>query len=82
MQASSACGLYASHTPSPLWPWRPLGHVLASRQSRLTSYNTHYLALAEIRSCAVWTGDERLYNAVHTQLPRLRWVGSSDAAPR
>ncbi len=56
--------------------------ALAHRYNRPSPYDAHYLALAEMRSCAVWTDDERLYNAVHSQLPRLRWVGSPNAATR
>ena len=49
---------------------------LASRFDRPTPYDAHYLALAELHSCEVWTGDERLYNAVRLQLPWVRWIGS------
>src|SRR5215472_2449121 len=47
---------------------------LARRLQRPTSYDAHYLALGERRGCEVWTGDERLYNAVSGQIPWLRWI--------
>jgi predicted nucleic acid-binding protein len=49
---------------------------LARRLQRPTSYDAHYLALGERRGCEVWTGDERLYNAVSGQIPWLRWIGT------
>ncbi len=49
---------------------------LARRFGRSASYDACYLALAESRGCEVWTGDERLYNAVRSELPWVRWVGS------
>jgi len=49
---------------------------LAHRLNRPTPYDAHYLALAESLGCEAWTGDERLYNAVHPQLPWLRWIGA------
>lgn len=47
------------------------GLELAHHFHRPTPYDALYLALAELRGSEFWTGDERLYNAVHTQLP---WV--------
>lgn len=49
---------------------------LAQRFGRSASCDACYLALAESRGCEVWTGDERLYNAVRSELPWVRWVGS------
>jgi predicted nucleic acid-binding protein len=50
--------------------------VLAHRLDRPTPYDAHCLALAELRGCEVWTGDERLYSAVRAALPWVRWVGA------
>jgi len=44
---------------------------LAQRYNRPTAYDTYYLALAELHSCALWTADRRLYRAVQNDLP---WV--------
>ena len=49
---------------------------LAQRFGRSASYDACYLALAESRGCEVWTGDERLYNAVRSELLWVRWIGS------
>lgn len=55
--------------------------ALAARLNRPTTYDAHYLALGQLRRCEVWTGDERLFNAVGTQVPWLRWIGSYVSAP-
>jgi predicted nucleic acid-binding protein len=51
--------------------------VLAQELQRPTTYDCHYLALAEALDCPLWTGDERFYNAVHRAHPRVNWVGTS-----
>jgi predicted nucleic acid-binding protein len=38
-------------------------------------YDTHYLALADILDCDLWTADERFFNSVKKRQPRLRWLG-------
>ena len=65
----------------------------ASRRGRLTTdeareairdllqaYDCLYVALAERDGVELWTGDERLYNALHTQHPLVRWI--ADYQPR
>jgi predicted nucleic acid-binding protein len=49
---------------------------LARRFNRPASYDAHYLALAEREGAEFWTADERLFNAVHHQLPWVHLVGS------
>jgi predicted nucleic acid-binding protein len=49
---------------------------LAHQFARPATYDAHYLALAEREGCELWTGDERLYNAVRNQLGWVRWVGA------
>jgi predicted nucleic acid-binding protein len=56
--------------------------ALAYHLNRPTPYDAHYLALAELRGCAVWTGDERLYNATRGQFAWLRWIGAYTPARR
>jgi predicted nucleic acid-binding protein len=53
--------------------------VLAHRLRRPTTYDCHYLALAEHYGCELWTGDERFFNAVRRQIPWIRWVGAGTA---
>ncbi len=38
-------------------------------------YDTHYLALADILGCDLWTADERFFNSVKEQQPRVKWLG-------
>jgi predicted nucleic acid-binding protein len=38
-------------------------------------YDAHYLALAQLLSCPLWTADERLVKALSAKLPFLRWIG-------
>lgn len=37
-------------------------------------YDCVYVALAEKHRTEFWTGDERLYNALHAQCPFVRWI--------
>lgn len=38
-------------------------------------YDTHYLALADIMGCELWTADERFFNSVKVHKPQVRWLG-------
>ena len=49
---------------------------LARHFNRPTAYDSHYLALAEIVNCPFWTADKRLYNAVHSELNWVHWLGN------
>ena len=59
-------------------------HVRAMQIARAfrrpTTYDSHYVALAEREGCELWTADERLYNAVSGSLPWVRWVGEVTSA--
>ena len=50
--------------------------TLVSQLGRPSTYDAHYLALADMNNCEMWTGDERLYNAVRAQVSWVRWIGS------
>jgi len=49
---------------------------LAREFDRPAAYDSHYLALAEIVNCPLWTADKRLYNAVHPRLNWVHWLGN------
>jgi predicted nucleic acid-binding protein len=45
------------------------------RLNRATTYDSYYLAVAELAGCEFWTADRRLYNACHTaNLDWVHWV--------
>lgn len=50
---------------------------LAREHRRPNTYDCHYLALAERHRCELWTGDERLYNAVRGKLKWVKWIGEA-----
>jgi predicted nucleic acid-binding protein len=54
----------------------PLAWALAKQLNRPTAYDTAYLALAQLYHCDFWTADEKLYNAVKSQLPWVQWIGT------
>lgn len=49
--------------------------ALAEQLRRPSTYDCHYLALAERYRCELWTGDHRLYNAVTPAIPWVKWIG-------
>jgi len=53
---------------------------LAKRFDRPAAYDCHYLALAEMLSCELWTGDRRLYDVVKDELPWVKWLGDYQQA--
>jgi predicted nucleic acid-binding protein len=48
---------------------------LASRLRQDAVYDAHYLALAEILGCDLWTADERFYRALSRSARNVHWVG-------
>jgi len=48
---------------------------LAHQLKRPTTYDCHYLVLAEMHHCDLWTGDERFYNSVRKAFHRVKWIG-------
>jgi predicted nucleic acid-binding protein len=40
------------------------------------SHDCLYVALAEREGVEFWTGDQRLFNALHSPLPFVRWIGT------
>jgi len=49
---------------------------LSHQLKRPTTYDCHYLALAEIHNCELWTGDERFYNSVKETMHQVKWIGN------
>ncbi len=49
--------------------------ALADEFRQPTTYDCHYLALAEKYRCELWTGDRRFFNAVRRSVPTVRWIG-------
>lgn len=55
-------------------------YELAAVYNRPTAYDAQYLAVAERFQCDFWTADERLYNAVKDEFPRIYWLGNFESA--
>ena len=52
---------------------------LAQELQNPAVYDTHYLALADIMECDLWTADERFFNSVKERQPRVMWLGEFEA---
>lgn len=50
--------------------------VLADALDLPTTYDAHYLVLAEHLGCELWSDDLRLIRRVATSLPFVRWIGN------
>jgi predicted nucleic acid-binding protein len=50
--------------------------ALAYQLTRPSTYDCHYLALAQHYQCELWTGDQRFYNAVKEAIPWVKWIGT------
>jgi len=55
---------------------------LSHQLKRPTTYDFHYLALAEIHSCELWTGDERFYNSTKEIMHQVNWIGNYASSSR
>lgn len=49
---------------------------LASRLRQGAVYDAHYLALAEMLDCELWTADKRFYEAIRRVYQRAKWLGT------
>lgn len=53
----------------------PLAWKLARELNQPTTYDTVYLALAQMLDCELWTADRKFYHAVRTQAREVKWIG-------
>jgi predicted nucleic acid-binding protein len=51
---------------------------LAKKFNLPRTYDTQYLAVAELKDCELWTNDRRLVNSLRGKVSRIRWVGEYD----
>ena len=51
---------------------------LANDLNQNAVYDAHYLALAEIIGCELWTADERMYRVARPSIDNVRWIGELD----
>jgi predicted nucleic acid-binding protein len=49
---------------------------LAHQLGRPTTYDCHYLALAKLHNCELWTGDRKFYNSVRKKIHSVKWIGN------
>lgn len=40
-------------------------------------YDAHYLALAQILDCELWTADERFFRTATSRFPEIHWIGET-----
>ena len=50
---------------------------IAKALGQRKAYDAHYLALAEIEGCELWSMDKRLYNAAGGRIPWLKLIGEA-----
>ena len=49
-------------------------NTLAKQFNRPSTYDAHYLAVADHFSCPLWTADERLFNTVKGKFEWIKWI--------
>ena len=49
---------------------------LAVQYNLPAAYDAHYLALAQLLGCDLWTDDQRLINALAGNPPFVQWIGA------
>jgi predicted nucleic acid-binding protein len=86
MSLATAESLIAQFLSAPVEHWSPheLHHEalrIADRYDLPAIYDAHYIALAEMLGCDLWTDDRRLLRNVERKLPFVRWIGDYQAPP-
>lgn len=65
---------------SPFTVYRTIGKGILTRAFEIAypnnqrAYDCLYVALAERKRLEFWTGDQRLFNALHSHFPFIRWI--------
>ncbi len=64
----------------PITPVAPAGLyeralALAEEHQLPAVYDAHYVAVAELLECELWTNDRRLLRALDGKLPFVKWIG-------
>ena len=49
---------------------------VAEQYSLPAAYDAHFIALAELFGCILWTDDQRLLRALDGRLPFVRWIAN------
>ncbi len=52
----------------------PQAFAFAKAHNLPSIYDALYVVLAQLLTTELWTGDERLYNAIHTAAPWVRFI--------
>lgn len=52
---------------------------LADAHGLSAAYDAHYLALAQLLGCQLWTADQHLVNTLQGKLPFVRWLGGYES---
>jgi len=48
---------------------------LADQLHQEAAYDAHYLSLADIMGCDLWTADERFYRTASPSFKLVKWIG-------
>ena len=78
-QAEIAFSIFQSLPIERVWPddLHTRAWEIAKHLGQRKAYDAHYLALAEIERCELWSMDRRLYNAAGGRIPWLKLVGEA-----
>ena len=68
------------HVVSPVYSRNAVLNLRAMAMAKhfdlSAAYDSHYLALAELNGCTLWTADKRMWRAVKDQLDWVQWIGN------
>ena len=55
--------------------------AIAHRYALPAVYDAHYLAVAELYQCPLWTDDRRLLRSLGARMPTVHWIGDYAGDP-